>query len=377
MKSLALSICLLFGLQIFPAIGREYLSLPEAEDTLAFPAGCEMRELMIPVNDTISLSGTLTVPADGHGVHPAVVIISGTGKQDRDGKFGNHYPFRQIAAFLAQQGVAVLRTDDRGVGRSTGVYADATTRDFADDALRMINILKKQPGIDSTRIGLLGHSEGGAAVMMAAKASTDVAFLITLSGLATDGMTALKLQNHGLIRSARGRDEAWKEANIAFLDRLFGWVAAVPSSQSLDEPVKAEYYNWLKQQPDTLLQVLGLKYREDIYISRYLYTADTRWYREMLAYEPADYVPFVQVPVLAFYGEKDVMVPATENAANLRRLLERGRNTRYRIVECPGLNHMMQHCVYGTPEEYLGLEGTIAPEVLQALAEWLQEILGN
>lgn len=347
--------------------------MPAPADTLAFPVGCEMRELVIPVNDTISLSGTLTVPADGRDAHPVVVIISGTGQQDRDGKFGNHYPFRQIAAFLAEQGVAVLRTDDRGVGRSTGVYAEATTRDFADDALRMINVLKKQPGVDTARIGLLGHSEGGAAVMMAAKTSADVAFVITLSGLATDGMTALRLQNHGLVRSARNRDEAWKEANIAFLDRLFGWVAAVPSGQSLKEPVKAAYDDWLKQQPDTLLQVLGLKYREEIYISRYLHTADTRWYREMLAYQPADYVPFVRVPVLAFYGDKDVMVPAAENAANLRRLLEKGGSTRYRIVTCPGLNHMMQHCLYGTPDEYLGLEETIAPEVLQTLAEWLRE----
>ena len=370
MKALILSICLFISLQIFPAIGREYLSIPT--DTL-FPAGCEMRELTIPVNDSISLSGTLSVPADGRNTHPTIIIISGTGQQDRDGKFCNHYPFRQIAVFLAEQGVAVLRTDDRGVGRSTGVYAEATTRDFAEDALRMINVLKKQPGIDAARIGLLGHSEGGAAVMMAAKASADVAFVVTLSGLATDGMMALKLQNHELVRSARNRDEAWKEANIAFLDLLFGWVADVPADQSLEEPVKAAYFGWLKQQPDTLLQVLGLKHREDIYISRYLYTANTRWYREMLAYEPADYIPFVRVPVLAFYGDKDVMVPAEENTANLKRLLEKGGNTRYRIVKCPELNHMMQHCVYGTPDEYLGLEETVAPEVLQTLAEWLKE----
>lgn len=371
MKALIVGIFLLSSLRIFPVECREYTSV--SADSLAFPAGCELRELAIPVDDSVTLSGTLSVPVDGRDVHPAVVIISGTGQQDRDGTFGEHRPFRQIAAFLAQQGVAVLRTDDRGTGRSTGVYAEATTRDFAGDALRMVDVLKQQPGIDPARIGLLGHSEGGAAVMMAAKASPEVAFVVTLSGLATDGRTALKLQNHGLVRSARGRDEAWKEANIAFLDSLFGWVAAVPPGQSLQEPVRAAYFGWLEQQPDTLLQLLGLKYREEIYISRYLYTADTRWYREMLAYDPADYVPFVRVPVLAFYGEKDVMVPAAENAANLERLLRQGGNTRCRIVKCPGLNHMVQHCVYGTPDEYRGLEETVAPEILQALAEWLRE----
>ena len=327
---------------------------------------------MIPVNDTICLAGTLTIPVDGQALHPAVVIVSGTGKQDRDGKFGNHRPFRHIAAYLASQGIAVLRTDDRGTGQSTGVYAEATTRDFADDALLMVAALKKQPGIDSRRIGLLGHSEGGAAVMMAAKNSSDVAFVITLAGLATDGLTALKLQNNGLIRAARHQNDTWKQANIAFLDRLFGWVAAVPAGQRLEEPLKAKYNEWLKQQPDTLLKILNLKYREDIYIGRYLQTADTRWYREMMAYEPANYIPFVQIPVLAFYGEKDVMVPATENSENLERLLKQGGNTRYRIINMPGLNHMMQHCTYGTPDEYITLEEDIAPEVLHLIGKWVE-----
>lgn len=357
-------------LQIFPASAREY-PFP-ASDTVAFPAGCETHEIMIPVNDTICLAGTLTIPVDGQTLHPAVVIVSGTGKQDRDGKFGNHRPFRCIAAYLASQGIAVLRTDDRGTGQSTGVYAEATTRDFADDALLMVAALKKQPGIDSRRIGLLGHSEGGAAVMMAAKNSSDVAFVITLAGLATDGLTALKLQNNGLIRAARHQNDTWKQANIAFLDRLFGWVAAVPAGQRLEEPLKAKYNEWLKQQPDTLLKILNLKYREDIYIGRYLQTADTRWYREMMAYEPANYIPFVQIPVLAFYGEKDVMVPATENSENLERLLKQGGNTRYRIINMPGLNHMMQHCTHGTPDEYITLEEDIAPEVLHLIGKWVE-----
>lgn len=371
MKNAFLFIFLISCLRIFPASAREYLF--PAPDTVVFPAGCESREITIAVGDTVCLSGTLTVPADGQALHPAVVIVSGTGQQDRDAKFGTHRPFRHIAAYLAAQGIAVLRTDDRGTGKSTGVYAQATTRDFADDALLMVAALKKQPGIDSQRIGLLGHSEGGAAVMMAAKNSPDVAFVITLAGLATDGLTALKLQNNALIRAARHQNDTWKEANIAFLDRLFGWVAAVPAGQRLEEPVKAKYAEWLKQQPDTLLKILNLKYREDIYISRYLQTADTRWYREMMAYEPADYIPFVRVPVLAFYGEKDVMVPAAENSANLERLLKQGGNARYRIVNMPGLNHMMQHCTYGTPDEYVALEEDIAPEVLRLIGEWLEE----
>ena len=121
------------------------------------------------------------------------------------------------------------------------------------------------------------------------------------------------------------------------------------------------------------MKILNLKHREDIYISRYLQAADTRWYREMMAYEPADYVPFVRVPVLAFYGEKDVMVPAAENSDHLERLLKQGGNTCYRIVNMPGLNHMMQHCIYGTPDEYVSLEEDIAPEVLGRIGEWLKE----
>lgn len=361
-------ICLI--VQIFPALAREYPH--RAADTVIFPTGCEARPLSIRVNDSVQLAGTLTLPADGKELHPVVIIISGTGQQDRDGTFGEHRPFRHIAAYLTAQGVAVLRTDDRGVGQSTGVYADATTADFAADALCMVAALKELPGIDPQRIGLLGHSEGGAAVMMAARNSPDVAFVMTLAGVATDGLTALKLQNSALINAARNRDEVWKQTNIEFLDTLFNWVAAIPQDRRLEEPLKAKYYEWLKVQPDTVVQLLGLKHREDIYISRYLWSADNRWYREMLAYNPADYVTFVKVPVLAIYGEKDVMVPARENAASLERLLKQSGNTRYCILTLPGLNHMMQHCVYGTPEECRQLKETISPEVLEIIADWLQ-----
>ena len=328
-------------------------------------------EIVVPVNDTILLSGTLTRPRSSKRV-PAVILLSGTGKQDRDASFTGHRPFARIADYLTRRGIAVLRLDDRGVGRSTGRYEEATTADFASDALLALERLKQHRCIRASKIGLMGHSEGGAAAMMAAADSPDVAFVISLAGLMTDGLTSLRLQNDAIIDAYPGYSDAWRQVNKDFLHQLFAWVYEIPVEQPLAEPLRERFMQWTSSQNDTVLQMTGLKGREEMYLARYLRTADTPWYRQLMHYNPADYLPRVKVPVLALNGDCDIMVPAGPNLQSLDSLLHLGGNRHYRTVALPGLNHMFQHCVTCRQEEIPDLPDVFAEEALEEIFRFLQ-----
>lgn len=327
-------------------------------------------EIVVPVNDTILLSGTLTRPRTRKRV-PAVVILSGTGKQDRDASFTGHRPFARIADYLTRRGVAVLRLDDRGVGCSTGRYEEATTADFAADALRAVEVLKQHRSIRASKIGLMGHSEGGAAAMMAAATSPDVAFVVTLAGLMTNGMTSLRLQNDAIIDAYPGYSDEWRQTNKDFLRQLFAWVYEIPLDQPLAEPLRMRFNDWAAVQSDSVLQMTGLKGREEMYLARYLRMADTPWYRQLMHYNPADYLPRVQVPVLALNGDCDIMVPAEPNLHSLDSLLHSGGNRHYKTVVLPGLNHMFQHCVTCRQEEIPELPDVFAEEALEEVYRFL------
>lgn len=303
---------------------------------------------------------------------PAVILLSGTGKQDRDASFTGHRPFALIADYLTRRGIAVLRLDDRGVGRSTGRYEEATTADFASDALLALERLKQHRCIRASKIGFMGHSEGGAAAMMAAADSPDVAFVISLAGLMTDGLTSLRLQNDAIIDAYPGYSDAWRQVNKDFLHQLFAWVYEIPVEQPLAEPLRERFMQWTSSQNDTVLQMTGLKGREEMYLARYLRTADTPWYRQLMHYNPADYLPRVKVPVLALNGDCDIMVPAGSNLQSLDSLLHLGGNRHYRTVALPGLNHMFQHCVTCRQEEIPDLPDVFAEEALEEIFRFLQ-----
>ena len=331
-------------------------------------------EIIVPVNDTILLSGTLTRPYGRKRV-PAVVILSGTGKQDRDASFTGHRPFARIADYLTRRGIAVLRIDDRGVGKSTGRYEEATTADFAADALSAVEVLKHRKGIRPSKIGLMGHSEGGAAAMMAAAQSDDIAFVVTFAGLSTDGLTNLRLQNDAIIDAYPGYSDEWRSVNKRFLHTLFSWVYEIPLSQPLADPLREKFMAWVSSQNDTILQMTGLKGREEMYLARYLRTADTPWYRQLMHYNPADYVPRVDVPVLALNGDCDIMVPSGPNLAMVDSLLRKGGNKHYEIVSLPGLNHMFQHCETCTQEEIPDLPDVFAEEALEEIYRFFERYI--
>lgn len=319
-------------------------------------------------NDTITLAGTLTLPR-GVKRAPAVVILSGTGQQDRNGTMGGHTMFADLADFLSSRGVAVLRADDRGVGGSTGTYDQATTEDFGDDALSAVRLLRQRTDIDTARIGLIGHSEGGAAMAIAAAKSSDVKFLISLSGLCDTGLHSLLEQNAAVTRSYPLPDYDVRRYD-AINDLMFHVVHKHAQSDSLEQKMWEAYDAW--HRADSIyfstLDVEFDHFRYPIYM--YVMQATTPWYRFFVRYDPARYLSKIRVPVLALNGDRDVWVNADTNLHNWCTLLPQGADVE--TVRLPGLNHLLLPCQTGAPGEVIPAEVKMPDEVFDALLSWLQ-----
>lgn len=322
--------------------------------------------------DSIRFGGTLTHPA-GQGRVPAVVLLSGTGPQNRNGAFGpdGHQPFEVLADHLTRRGIAVLRADDRGVGQTTGHYDAATTADFAHDALVAVRYLRQRPDIDPAHVGLIGHSEGGAeAILAAAEAPTEVAFVVSLSGLLGPGLAGLVFQNAELVRVANisARDKArFNDLNGVMFQTAYQYA----DSPELEARLRAAYTDW-KTRDDASLH-LGSKDEYDHFrfpLESYVRQATGPWYRYHLRSDPTPALRQVKVPVLALNGDRDLFVDYHEMQAAATTLREAGnRDVTAQVL--PGLNHLLQPCRTCLSTEYSDLDTTIAPVVLQTVGDWL------
>jgi thiol-disulfide isomerase/thioredoxin/alpha/beta superfamily hydrolase len=322
-------------------------------------------------DSSIRFSGTLTEPSSRQ-FQKAVVLVSGTGKQDRDGTMAGHKMFAVIADRFTRNGMAVLRVDDRGTGNTTGTYENATTEDFANDALLAIQYLKTRTEMKQAAIGLLGHSEGGAAVTIAAARSATVKFIITLSGLNTKGLDALLDQNKHLVEVApipQTDKNRYNEIN----DIMFHTAYEYANDSAMGTMLRKKYDAW-KVTDDKLVDSLKITYDHfRFWIDSYIRQATGPWYRYHVRYDPAPFISHVQIPVLALHGDKDIMLNAGTNLAGWQ--YARASEQRHITTKImPGLNHLMQHCRTCTVEEYTQLPETIAPEVLDEMTNWLKSI---
>lgn len=316
-------------------------------------------------DSSIRFGGTLTIPS-GVQQFPAVVIVSGTGKQDRDGTMAGHKMFKVIAEYLSSNGIAVLRVDDRGTGTTTGDYEKATTADFAADAVTSAAFLKAYPGVK--RVGLIGHSEGGAAAYMAAVKSKDIRFVISLAGLATTGLKALQAQNRAIVTSAGIpvlKQKRFNEINDIMFDTAYAYATAPDMEQHL----RNAYVLWdnqdiAKGEKDSVYK----KSRDHFFfpLESYLRQATGPWYRYNIRFDPVPWLKQVKVPVLAINGDKDIMVAADENLGNYKAYVKNAT-----VVKVPGLNHLFQHCVTCTMQEPSKLQEDFAPEVLKMMSAWI------
>jgi pimeloyl-ACP methyl ester carboxylesterase len=310
-----------------------------------------------------TLAGTLTLP-DGAGPWPAVVLISGSGPQDRDEALLGHRPFWVLADYLSRHGIAVLRYDDRGVSKSTGNFAECTTLDFKDDALAAVAFLKSRTEIDLKKIGLCGHSEGGLIAPMAAVESSDIRFIVLMAGPGVTGEEILYLQGE-LIAKATGADEKAVEAGRALQRTLFGIVKNETDPVALKEKLKAAIDATLTEKQRN---AAGAGAAIDNQIAMLL----TPWFRYFLTYDPHTSLEKVTCPVLAVNGEKDLQVPPSQNLPEIRKALTAAGNKDFTLAEMPALNHLFQTCTTGGTAEYGTIEETISPTVLDTISAWIK-----
>jgi hypothetical protein len=299
------------------------------------------------------LAGTLTIPP-GKGPFPAVLLISGSGPNDRDETVFGHKPFLVLSDYLTRKGIVVLRADKRGIGKSTGDLAHATTADFATDAEAGVQYLKTRAEADPRRIGLIGHSEGGTVAPMVAAGDPGVRFIVLMAGPGVPGDQIIVEQGR-LIEEAAG---------------------ATKEKAAQDADKQRELFALVEKEKDDA--VLGKELREklagrvpDAQIDVAIQQLTSPWMRYTLTYDPATALRKVACPVLALNGEKDLQVSAAQNLPAIKKALEEGGNKQIEIDELPGLNHLFQTAKTGSPTEYAQIEETISPVALDKVASWI------
>jgi uncharacterized protein len=322
----------------------------------------------------IRLAGTLTVPREP-GLHPALVLISGSGAQDRDELVAGHRPFLVLADSLTRRGYAVLRVDDRGVGGSTGDVLKARLDDLADDVQAGIEWLRAQPGIDPARIGLLGHSEGGLIAPMVAARDSRISFVVLLGGPAMKGRALLLEQRSALSAAAGDSDEA-RRLDLEFVSRVFDALDSRPADADLEARVDSAVSLWLASlpAPKRVAADAMLASRTAAQDAASFSLWRTRWFQSLYHHDPEPFLKRTRVPVLAIYGDLDLQVLAAPNAQALSAALGAAGNRDVTVVRLSGVNHMMQPAKTGRIEEYSQIEETIVPAVLQAIGDFLVRV---
>ncbi|GMU96091.1 alpha/beta hydrolase family protein [Ignavibacterium album] len=320
--------------------------------------------------DSITLAGTFTYPKED-GKFPAVVLITGSGAQNRDEEIFNHKPFLVISDFLTKNGYAVLRFDDRGAGESEGNHSIATTFDFAEDVRAAIKYLKARNEVDKNKIGLIGHSEGAMIASIVASESDDVAFIILMAGPGLPGDSILYLQTE-LIYRAEGQSEEQIHEILDELREVYSILKSDIDESEMKEILKSKYQQRFDKMSDEEKQRFG---DLNTYMEMEIRIATSPWFRAFLKFDPRPILEKVKCPVLAVIGEKDLQVPPKENLPAIEDALKRGGNKNFKVTELPNLNHLFQTSQFGTISEYGIIEETMSPPALETMLNWLNEIL--
>lgn len=311
--------------------------------------------------DNITLSGTLTYPKDASNF-PTVILVSGSGPQNRNEEVLGHKPFLVISDYLTRKGIAVLRYDDRGVDESEGVYKSATINNFASDATSALMYLKKRKEINNKKIGILGHSEGGTIAFIVASESKDKpAFIISLAGMAIPGDSLLQMQR-SLIAQVSGVSKEDLEENEVLVRSIDTLAKTYPHDSILNN---IDFFaNQLL--PEKFKSVPNIK---NLYISAIKQRLSPEL-NSLLSCNPRLFLQKITCPVLAIGGEKDLQVPAEVNLNRIKSCVKAPVLTKI----YPNLNHLFQHCKTGLPDEYSEIEETISEEVLKDISVWIKSI---
>lgn len=322
------------------------------------------------LDEDITLAATLTIP-EGEGPFPAVLFLTGTGPQDRDEQIFGHRPFLILSDALTRAGFVTLRADDRGVGGSTGEDHRAGTADLLNDALAGVQLLDSRPEVDSSMIGIVGHSHGGQMAPLVAAESDLVGFVISIAGPSVSGMDVLRLQNrlvfeHQMAGMPAEVVEAAVADQIAMLDAIHGHFVAgdmEAAAAHLESVIRQQVAAVPEDQQPSEEEIQALV---DMQVSGNVNEAMAGF----MTFEPTESLSQLTVPYLGIYGGKDIQVDAEQNAQPARDALEAAGNGDYTVVVMDGLNHLMQPAETGYPDEYGTIEITMDQEVIDLIVDW-------
>lgn len=306
--------------------------------------------------DKITLAGTLTTPKNKKDF-PTVILITGSGAQNRNEEIMNHKPFLVISDYLTRNGIAVLRYDDRGVGESEGDYSKANSKDLSRDTEAAIKYLKSKKEINNNKIGLIGHSEGGLIAPMIASNSKDVSFLVLLAAPGLKGEELLLLQKK-LTEQKSGINEIAVNKSQEIFKGSYDIISTYKGNNEGLRNMLKEYFN------QKFNNAIG-----EGQLNSLIQSLTSPWMKYFIKYDPTLALEKIDVPVLALFGKNDLQVPAIENS----KVFEEVDNKNIEIVQLDNLNHLFQKSKTGLPSEYSNIEQTISPKVLDIISKWIIE----
>lgn len=329
------------------------------------------RQVSIEVSDEVTLAGTLSLP-DGESPSPAVILISGSGWQTRDSNLGGFKVYAEIARHLSANGIAVLRCDDRGVGRSTGDPSGNanTTLDFADDVFAQVAHLKTLPEVDPEKIGLFGLSEGAVVASMVDARSDDIAFAILVAAPALPIKEVLTGQLEASLR-LKGLNDSSVAARLDLWRRIYDAVEGDEDTEGLRAELREALRDDVALETPEERERIGdpHRYAANIVETEFRVVL-SKWGRFLVAYDPRPDQAKMDSRVLALYGGKDSQVIAGPNAAALDDTFRTAGKTDYAIRILPDANHLFQRAVTGAAAEYADLPGEFVPGYLESITAW-------
>jgi hypothetical protein len=341
----------------------EFKPKPRKQDPKDFPYIVEEVEIFNPETN-VRLSGTLTAPYD-YKCDKVVILVSGSGLQNRDEEILGHKPFLVLSDYLTRNGIAVIRYDDRGFGKSTGDAINATTYDLSLDAESVVEFIRNDSRLKDMKIGIIGHSEGGMIAPMVATRNSDVDFIVMLAGPAVEISQLMARQNYDVLKSSGiSEDVAKQYAQLATKE----YKVLKDKKLSIDEK-KAKILATMKEMENLVpsgSDEEALQANVEIMFSPWMYY--------FINFNPQDYLCKVKIPLLALNGDKDVQVYSTDNLAGVEKAMKKAKNPNYKTIELKGLNHLFQKCIFGSLNFYGRNEETFNEDAMKTIAEWIKKI---
>lgn len=324
-------------------------------------------------DNSLQYGATITIP-EGKGPFPAALLITGSGPQDRNETLMGHQLFAVLADALTKNGFVVLRVDDRGIGKSTGKFSDATSADFANDVNTGFDYLLSRPEVDKKKAGLIGHSEGGMIAPMVASSRKDVDFIVLLAGPGVKIDQLMAEQNAAILRSAGVSDSAIN-SYVPLYKKLMNIISAAPDTASASVQATIAMQQWVDTTNTSILKELGFPTAEarQQLVKNLVNGFSGKWFKYFISYDPQPYLQKLNTKVLALNGDKDLQVIASSNLAGIESALKKSKSKTFTVRKMPGLNHLFQTCNHCTIQEYVELEETFSPSAIKEINEWLNK----